>query len=150
MVRLNNNGDNNYNNYANSLGKLNKGDIVMENNEQVFKKIVNTSNEMLANLAERLVPENGKFNSVAIDYKLPKSNNMAKVMIECDLEDPKTQRRISVGVHHKDRDRLISNYICKGTKKEVLDYLKAEENKQTFFDTINELSAKTNEYYDNI
>ncbi len=149
MVKLNSS-DDNFNKYQNSFSKLSKGSDEMINNDVVFKKIVMSSNKLLSDISERQVPENGQFKSVSIDYNIPDSTNMAKVTIECDKEYPKTQRRISVGVHHQDRDRLISNYMFKGTKKEVLAYLTDEKNQTEFFNTIKKLSEKTDEYYENL
>ncbi len=149
MIKL----SNNYNNL--DTGKIfftgvKKDSNVETDKNAVFKKIVRTSNEIIASSAERQVPENGKFKPVSVGYHIPGSQNMAKVIVECDGEEPKTQRRIRVGVHHQDRDRLTSNYIYKGTKKEVLEYLSDEKNLAQFIETIKKLAAETDKYYSNL
>jgi len=147
MIKFNNN---DYNNRVSSFGGKRKDITAMTGKENILKERASKCNKMLANLSERSVPENNKFQPVSVDYNLPDSQNMAKVTVECDYENPANQRRVSVGVHHKDRDRLISNYLFKGTKQEVINFLKDEKNQQQFVDSIKTLSAKTDEYYDKL
>ncbi len=146
MIRLNNN----FGNYAASFCGVRKGSDTMPDKDTVLKKIVTTSNGLLAEAACRQVPENNKFVPVSIDYKLPSSQNRAKVTVEYDNITPENQRRISVGVYHQNRDRVISNYLYKGTKNEVIEYLKDEKNQQAFIDAIKTLSDKTDEYYSSL
>ena len=141
---------NNYNNKVYSFKGLKKGFDEMDKKEIVLKKIVTTSNDILANAAEKQVPENDKFSDVSIEYQIPTTQNMAKVIIECDGKEPKTIRRIAVGVHHQNSDRIISKYLYKGTKKELLNYLRDENNQEIFLDIIKELSEKTDDYYSNL
>ena len=100
------------------------------------------------------------FNSLLFAYKIPidksfvsildLSDNKGLFYITHSAENPKDQRVLSVGVHHKNSDRMTSNILLKGTKEEILAYLKSEENTQTLIDTINHLSDKTDEYYSSL
>lgn len=146
MIRF----DNNYNNYSASFFGVRKETGKMPDKETVLNKIVTKSNEMIASAAEKQVPENGKFTPLTISYNIPDSMNMAKITIECDENEPKTTRRVSVGVHHQNADRLISNYIFKGDKSKVIEYLNNADNSSEFIKTIKELSEKTDNYYNNL
>lgn len=149
MIRFNNN-YNNYNNCSASFSGVRKETGKMPDKETVLNKIVTTSNGMLASAAEKQVPENGKFKPITIEYKIPDTVNMAKITIECDENEPKATRRLSVGVHHQNADRLISNYVFKGDKNQVIEYLNNADNAPDFVNTIKELSEKTDDYYNNL
>jgi len=149
MVKFNNN-FNKYDNKIPSFTGERKDIQSMPDEETVLKERTAQNNEMLANLSERSVPENNKFSPITVEYNLPNSRNMARVTVEYDEQMPATQRRITVGVHHKDRDRLISNYLYKGTKQEVINFLKNEKNTLRFIESIKALSAATDKYYENL
>ena len=146
MIRFNNN----YNNYSASFSGVRKEMGKMPDKDTVLKKIVTTSNGMLASAAEKQLPENGKFKPITIEYKIPDTMNMAKIGIEYDENEPKSMRRLTVGVHHQNADRLISNYVFKGDKNQVIEYLNNADNAPDFVNTIKELSEKTDNYYSNL
>ena len=54
---------------------------------------------------------------------------------------------MAVGVQHKNSDRLTMNYILKGTKQEVIDYLNNSDSKNEIRKLIEYLSKKTDDYY---
>ena len=140
--------NNNYNNQPIFFG--NKKKEVPMTNEEKMQVIMAKGREELCDMTEREVPENGDFKKVVIAFLIPDSNNEAEVSVESDKNNFKTQRYLSVGVHHKSRDRLLSKYILNGTKKEILDYLNDDKNQTEIIEKIQELSKKVDNYYNSL
>ena len=139
--------NNNFNNYKTSFGKVEKKEAKMFDKNEAMNVLMTSCKEGLFNAAELKVPENGIFGKVSVAFVIPESTNKGLFYITHSAENPKDQRVLSVGVHHKNSDRMTSNILLKGTKAEILEYLKSEENTQTLIDTVNHLSDKTDEYY---
>lgn len=122
----------------------------MKSRDDLLKRIVPSSSKSFSEFIISKVPENGKFQPFSFSYVIPGTTNKVKMTVEYDGQDPKTQRRLSVGVHHKDRDRLTSEYILKGTKKEIMSYLQDDKNYDFLRKTINELCDQTEAYYNSL
>lgn len=118
--------------------------------ENALTKMIPQGNEVLIKKAEKEVPENGRFAPVVVTYKLPDSNNKVRVKIEHDEKEYQTQRRLSVGVHHENSDRLSSEYLKKGTKQEIITYLSEENTTKEMADAMIKLSKKTDDYYNSL
>lgn len=140
----------NVNNNNISFNGIGKGQQRVSKNESTTDLLITKSREYLAQRAEREVPENGAFTRIFVAYDIPDSQNEAVIAIEHDEKEPKTQRRLSIGVHNQHSDRLFSNYVLKGTKEEILNFLNNKENQETIKTTISNLSAKTDEYYSSL
>lgn len=139
---------NNHNNNYNTSFKSTSGENKMPlDKEAKMNILMDVCKKDLLEEGERMIPENGKFSKVIIGYYVPETNNMGMLRVEHNPKDPKTQRILSIGVYHKNSDRVISNILKVGTKKEILDYVKSKESTQIFIDTTNALSDKTDEYY---
>ncbi len=123
------------------------GTTNVQDNKDKMDYFVNKTREVLAERAEMEVPENGKFSSVSASFKIPDTQNKARIIISHDELEPKNLRRLSVGVHHINSDRLTSNYILKGTKKEILDYLKDQKSQDELIGIIGHLSESVDKYY---
>ena len=76
-------------------------------------------------------------------------NNNAVLYIKKDEEEPQLKRFI-VGVRNRHRDRLFSETMIKGTDEEIKKYLNDEDKKKEIFDTIKELSDKTDDFYSSL
>lgn len=139
--------NNNDNNFNTNFSKANKDKPKVLTYEQKMNILVPKTKEVLAESAQMQVPENGLFRKVFVTFSVPDTNNKAVLGIEYDENEPKTQRRLFVGVHHENRDAMVKNYILKGTKSEILEYLKDNSNQQNLIDTVNMLSTKADEYY---
>lgn len=139
--------NNNDNNFNTNFSKANKDKPKVLTYEQKMNILVPKTKEVLAETSEMQVPENGLFRKVFVSFAVPDTNNEAIFGIEYDENEPKTQRRLFVGVHHENRDALIKNYILKGTKAQILEYLKDNSNQQDLINTVNTLSARADEYY---
>lgn len=137
----------NVNNNSISFNGIGKGQQRVSKSESTTDLLITKSREYLAQRAEREVPENGVFTRIFVAYDIPDTQNEAVIAIEHDEKEPKTQRRLSIGVHNQHSDRLFSNYVLKGTKEEILNFLNNKENEETIKTTISNLSAKTDEYY---
>lgn len=142
--------NNNFNNYNTSFNGIEKKEQKMFDMNEAMTVLMNACKDGLCNAAERKVPENGIFGKVSVAFTIPKSDNKGLLYITHNGENPKTQRVLSVGVHHKNSDRMISNILAEGTKEEILSYLKSGENTQELIDIVNHLSDKTNEYYSSL
>ena len=142
---------NNYFNQSNiNFSKTDKGSTKMYTYDEKMNILVPKTKEILADSAEKQVPENGLFRKVFVSFDVPDSDNTAILGIEYDEGEHKTQRRLFVGVHHNNSDRLTRNYLLKGNKEEILAFLKDPSNKEDIIKTVNHLSQKTNEYYSSL
>ena len=142
-----NNTQHNINNNFRSLTKDSKPVLSYDEKMNI---LVPKTKEVLVETAEKQVPENGLFRKVFVSFAVPDTDNKALLGIEYDETEPKTQRRLFVGVHHNNSDRLTRNYLLKGTKTEILEYLKDDSNQQNIIDSVNTLSKKTDEYYSSL
>ncbi|MBQ4077830.1 hypothetical protein IJD15_01445 [bacterium] len=142
--------NNNYNKFNTQFSQAGKDSPIMLTYEQKMNILVPKTKEVLAETAEKQVPENGLFRKVFVSFSVPDTDNKALLGIEYDEAEPKTQRRLFVGVHHNNSDRLTQNYLLKGTKAEILEYLKDNSNQQSIIDSVNNLSKKTDEYYSSL
>lgn len=103
--------------------------------------------EILSNKAEYDVPENGKFRTSEIIFEIPGTQNQGHYFIEFDVLEPKESRRFSIGASRKGSDRLTSIQLKKGTKKEILSFLRDENNSQQFKDALREVSRSCDDYF---
>ena len=140
----------NINNNNISFSSIVKGQPKVSEKGSTTDLLISKSREYLAQRAEREVPENGIFTRLFVAYDIPETNNEAIIAIEHDEKEPKTQRRLSIGVHNQHSDRLFSNYVLKGTKQEIINYLNNKENQETIKTTVSNLSAKVDEYYSSL
>ena len=138
---------NNNHQYQSKYQGLSKGKIAMLSKEEKMQILIPKGTDFLMQRIEKEVPENGKFKKLSVSFDIPDTQNKAQFIVEADGKDFKDQRRVSIGVHHKNSDRVISNYMFKGTKQEVLAYLNNPENFEDFTKTVNELSTAVDDYY---
>lgn len=93
-----------------------------EKMRQLFQKVA----EVLVEHAQARVPETGSFRKVGVDAEIRDEDWECTLGIEESyLSD--TERRVTLGVHQKNSDRLVSNYLFRGTKQEVLNWLASPE-----------------------
>ena len=142
--------NNYFNKFNTNFSKTDKGSAKMYTYDEKMNILVQKTKEVLADNAEKQVPENGLFRKVFVSFDVPDSDNTAMIGVEYDEDEPKTQRRLFVGVHHTNSDRLTRNYLLKGTKEEILAFLKDTSNQEDIIKTVNHLSQKTNEYYSSL
>lgn len=133
--------------YQSKYQGLSKGKIAMLSKEEKMQILIPKGSDLLMQRMEREVPENGKFQKISVSFDIPDTQNKAQFLIEADAKDYKDQRILSIGVHHQNSDRVISNYMFKGTKQEIIDYLKDNSNFPEFTQTVNELSDSVDDYY---
>ncbi len=119
----------------------------MQNREEKLEFLAGRLREALAARAEMEVPENGKFRKISASINVPETENSAYLIAEHDEINPKDTRRLSIGVKRQNRDSMRTSYIFKGTKKELIEYLKNSDNQEKIIKTINQLSDSTDSYY---
>ena len=141
---------NNYYKYDPKAPAPERGSLDMLSKEEKMDILVPKCSDLLTKRAEREVPENGKFHRIFVAFEIPETQNETLFSIEPDAKDFKDIRRMSIAVHRKNSDRIISNYMFKGTKEEVLNYLKDEKNYAEFKQTVNSLSNSVDEYYSSL
>ncbi len=132
---FNTNGAQRINSADNSAGKIKLND------DQKLDKLIEGVQEYIAEHGERQIPENGKFSSrVGLFFDIPGTQNEAVLSVSHDEVDPKNQRRFSVGVRKRNSDKVTSEFLAKGTKKEILDYVKDKSNYPAIKKAVLELS----------
>jgi len=123
------------------------------NNKEMPKRELNTAElaekctELLKDAAERQVPENDKFRKLFAAFYIPNSQFEVWISASHDEIQPKNMRRISVEVHHKNSDKFFSQYIYKGTKKEILNFLGSKNSQKTILEAVEQLHKRAEEDY---
>ena len=119
----------------------------LDTNDNKILKLVSNCVENIQEKAEREVPENGKFTKLLVGFDIPESQNEAFIGIEHDEINPKDTRRVAIHARRQNTDKIFSNYIFKGTKKEILEYFKAPERKEEIYEIVKNLSSKVDSSY---
>lgn len=101
--------------------------------------------EIFSQRVQNEVPENGKFSNLSVSWGIPDTQNKATVLVEADEINPKDLRRVLVASRRDGSDRLVTSYIFKGTKKEVLEFIQKEDTKEKVKETAFELSKKVDD-----
>ena len=104
---------------------------------QLFQKVA----EVLAEHATARIPETGSFRKVAVDAHIGEENWESTLGIE-ESYLSETERRVSLGVHTADDDRLVCNYLFKGTKQEILTWLNSPEGLAQIIESCDHLIEK--------
>ena len=138
------------NNKNTIFNQVQKGKPKVYSDKEKTDILVSKSRQILAQKTEKEVPENGQFRKIFVAFDVPNTQNEAVLSIEHDLKNPKIQRRLFIGVHHQNRDRLFSNMLLRGTKQEIIDYLNSEDNQELVKTLTAHLSDKVDEYYSSL
>ena len=129
---------NKYNNIKPFMGAdMNKENKKNEN--RGIEKLIDKCADVLKEEAERRVPENNKFSRVFAAFNVPDANYEAFISISHDELEPKNTRRISVEIGRVNSDRNYMQYIFKGTKKEILEFLAGAESRKSILKSAAEL-----------
>jgi len=147
-MNVNSSNNNSVNSKINSKNNNMKNEQKNENDE-MLNFALKMCSQKIAESAERCVPEYNKFSSHSIAFLIPGTSNVAEIIIKQDEKEYKNQRRVLLGVHHKNSDAIVSNYVFKGTKKEVLEYLKSlsSEKFEETIELIKNLSKESDDYH---
>ena len=140
----------NSNNYNTNSNGINNNGVDTAEKQDKMEILMRRLCEVLSKRTENEVPENGKFSPISVSFSIPQTNNKAKAIVEYDALAPKNLRRLSIASHHANSDRLVTTYVAKGTKQDIIDYLKNHENQERLVKLANELSDSVNEYYSNL
>ncbi len=141
------NGINNNFNYQTQFHGTKERTSDMQKDENIMDEIANRMCEVLSQRAEREVPQNGKFSKISVSCAIPETQNKARVIIEHDPIEPKNLRRLSVASFRMGSDRLVSSYILKGTKQEIIDYINSPVCAQKVSQLASQLSDSVDKYY---
>lgn len=107
---------------------------------------VNSENSMLAHitnfctdkLLEYQTAEDWENNDRTISWVVPDTNQVAQLALEpLSLKDG--LYHVTIGVRRRNSDRLRSHYLEKGSRKEMIEYLKKPETRITLMASILEL-----------
>ena len=138
---------NNFIKYNSSCTGLQKEKIKMPIEENELNILTSKMREVLLQRIEKELPENGKFAPISVSYTMPETQNKIKIIAEYDPIEPKEQRRLLLSSYRLGSDRMVSSYILKGTKKELMDYIKQDESQNKIIKIADELSKSVDEYY---
>ena len=103
-------------------------------NKKALDKITESAQLQLA--------ENGKCAPYVFYLNDGDSQNRIRYAIEYDPNEPKDKRIFSIGVSKLHSDKMVQEFLFKGTKKEVLEYLKSSESQEEIYETILKLANK--------
>ena len=119
----------------------------MQNKNSTIGELTDKLCEILHERAELEVPRNGKFSQISVSYTIPDTQNKAKVAISSDPINPSNLRRVSVSSYRIGSDRMVSTYIFKGTKQEVLNYILTPQCQSQIVEIASKLSDSVDKYY---
>lgn len=128
-----------YNNPAAFSGNINK---TAKEDSTMDDKIIRTATaltKVFSKDVENYVPENNTFTPVYRTVELP-CDKEVKFVAEYDKKEPINTRRFYIGVSNKHSDEIAKKYLFKGTKNELVDFLKDSKNVLDFYEVIKELS----------
>ena len=108
---------------------------------KTLKEYVNIAADKLVD-NERMIPENGQYAPLAVYVDIKGEEKTARIAVEHDPINPKTQRVINLGVHKNGSDKMYSMYTVSGTKKEILNYLKNKKSKEEIYNHIVDLANR--------
>lgn len=115
--------------------------------EQMNNVVMPKCREILIENGERRIPEIGPFSKFSLQFNVPGAPQYeGTLIVDFDTQDVK-KRILQVGVHHQNSDRLFSHMLINGTKKELLDYLKNDDNQKDIIDSVQALSKEADKYY---
>ena len=103
----------------------------------LFQKVA----EVLTEHAHPRVPERGSFRKAAVDAEIREEGWVATLGIE-ESYLSETERRVRLGVHNTGDDRLVSHYLFKGTKQEILTWLNSPEGLAQIIESCDHLIEK--------
>lgn len=139
---------NRINNFTNKTSTLSKKERLSKmTDEEKITMFSRNAAKLLAKKVEYEVPENGQFGKCILSFDIPGTQNVACYKVEHDILEPKDQRCFSICAYRNGNDRLTSQQLIKGTKKEILEFLQDENNFQLFKDTLVDVSDSTDEYF---
>ncbi|MBR3604683.1 MAG: hypothetical protein IKL52_01490 [Candidatus Gastranaerophilales bacterium] len=101
--------------------------------------------DKIAEDCEYQISENGKCAPYIFHLNDSYAQNRIRYAIEYDPNNPKDQRVFSIGVSKLYNDKMAQEFVFKGTKREILDYLKSQDSKDEIYETILRLSNKIEE-----
>ena len=119
----------------------------MQNKNSTIGELTDKLCEILHERAELEVPRNGKVSQISVSYTIPDTQNKAKVAISSDPINPSNLRRVSVSSYRIGSDRMVSTYIFKGTKQEVLNYILTPQCQSQIVEIASKLSDSVDKYY---
>lgn len=106
-------------------------------NEEKFEKLYDTCKGILISNLE-------KDNFEPIPFEISGTPYIAVFKVQ----NSKDEKRFTLGVRHKDRDRLVSYNMFKGSKQDMIEYLK--NNDTEIKEAIQELKKDQEEYYSSL
>ena len=108
--------------------------------EEKMKLLVSKVVEVEAENVKNKVPEIGPFLKVFVTYEHPNKKLKGMLSVEADGREQEI-RRVSAGMFMKGEDRVVSNYVFKGTKAEVISWL-TEDRIPVLIETYEHLKGK--------
>lgn len=105
-----------------------------------MKLLVSKTVEVEAENVKNKVPETGPFSKVFVTFEHPDKKLKGMLSVEADGREEEI-RRVSAGMFIPGEDRVVSNYVFKGTKAEVLAWL-SEEQVPVLIETYEHLKEK--------
>lgn len=113
----------------------------MTSHEEDMNLLIHAIAEALAENIRKRVPVQGSFEKIAVRYRYPETEVRGLLMVEEDLLQ-QDNRRLTAAMFFLEDDRMISNYLMKGSNQEILDYLHSENGIHKMIETYEHLKTK--------
>ncbi len=114
-----------------------KTDKKQEASKETLEELVQASLDFLIKKKDGETP--------AATFPIPGTRNIARLYFGPVDKRKDARWHYTVGVYKKGTNMLVSHYLKSGTKEEVYEYIKTEENKNQTITSVKELSEDVDE-----
>lgn len=119
--------------------RMNENNLNSENQMDQFKKMLAyITNFCTDKLVEYQTADDWEDNDNTISWTAPDTDQVARLALE-PLSARDELYHVTIGVHQRNSDRLRSHYLEKGSREDMIEYLKKPETRTTLMDSILEL-----------
>lgn len=113
--------------------------------EQQLNKLYQAVAELLVEKAKVSLPEAGSFRKITVGGNVKGEICHSILGIE-ESYSSQTERYVTLGVYREGEDRVVSNYLFKGTKQEVLEWLESPEGLTQIIEAYEHLEEKVKDW----
>ncbi len=118
-----------------------------ETDAEKLELLMGKALDYLLQWLETQTPDSGHFKRSPVLFDIPGTRNVAFLEVQHHTTAPPAERSASVGVLRDGTDRMYSNFLMRGTKAEILEYLRAGERKAMLESSVMRLSRNVDKYW---
>lgn len=119
--------------------RTNENNIGLEEQQDQFREMLaHITNFCTDKLVEYQTADDWEDNNNTISWLVPDTDQVARLALE-PLSARDGLWHVTIGVHQRNSDRLRSHFLRKGSREELIEYLKAPETRAELMNSVLEL-----------